>query len=255
MDGAKLSIWRDASKSVRWPAGRVSMGSAMTPESQRRVGRGFRAVVLAVPVGLAIWWLSTRPERVSSQFEQALDARLAPVMQRSEASHKLGAATSTHARLLARELAQRSVPYLDARDLELWAATRLRVARASKPACARLWKGGGDAFLGPAIVALGPEALDAYVEMLARAFAVRLERKPAPAVPPDAFDRGFAAIAEQLAAGERERFEADVKRRDLSDERACELFLTLASGAEKLAPAARADFYRALAAAREVSSG
>jgi hypothetical protein len=228
------------------------MSSAMTPESQRRVGRGLRAVVLAVPLGLAVWWLWTRPQRVSSHFEQALDARLAPVMLHSEAAHKLGATTPIQARVLARELAQQSVPYLEPRDLDLWAATRARVARVSKPACARFWKGGSNASFGPALAALGREALDPYAEMLARALALRLERKSVPPVPPDAIDRGLASAAAQLGSGERERFEADIKRRDLSDERACELFLALADGVQELAPAERANFYRALAAAPAV---
>ena len=42
------------------------------------------------------------------------------------------------------------------------------------------------------------------------------------------------------------------ERSDVSDERACELFLTLSSGADKLEPALRVEFYRALAAELQV---
>ncbi len=91
--------------------------------------------------------------------------------------------------------------------------------------------------------------------MLARGLALRLEQKPPPSVSIAAIDHGFAAIAEQLPVEERERFQVDVKRHDVSDARACELFLALSNGAEKLDPAPRADFYRALAGALEVPRG
>ncbi len=225
----------------------------MASQDKRRLSRVLLGLVCLVPLGLSLWWLSARSELVASHFDDLLDAALAPVMQQREVQQKLSAATPTQARLLARELALRSVPYLSPRDLELWAATRARVARASKPDCAHLWKGGDETFLGPAIAALGDDALEAYVDMLARGLALRLERKPPPAVSAGAIDHGFAAIADLLPAEAREQFRADVKRRDVSDARACELFLTLSSGAEKLDPTLRADFYRALAGALEVA--
>jgi hypothetical protein len=228
------------------------MVAAMAPEGSRRKSSILLTLVLLAPAALSVWWLATRSEHTASSFDDALDRALAPVMQQREVQAKLSAATSTQARLLAREVAKRSVQYLDPRDLELWAATRGRVASVSKPACAHLWKGGDDTFLGPAIAALGDETLDAYVEMLARGLALRLEKKPPPAVSVAALDRGFAAIAEQLPAETRARFEADVKRRDVTDERACELFRMLSLGAEKLSPPLRVDFYRALASALEV---
>jgi hypothetical protein len=209
----------------------------------------FRAVLLLAPLGLSLWWLWTRQERAVSPFDDALDRALAPVLQQREVQSKLGAATSTQARLLSRELAQRSVHYLAPRDLELWQATRLRVARASKASCAKLWQGGNEAFLGPRIAELGPEALEAYVEMLARGFALRLERKPAPESSPGALSVGFGAVAAQLSPNLRPNFEQDLERRDLDDARACQLFLTLAEGLTKLEPAQRADFLRALAKA------
>jgi hypothetical protein len=228
------------------------MGSAMASEGQRRLSRVVLVPLLLAPLVLALWWISTRSERGPSHFDDVLDAALLPVMQQREVQQKLRTATATQARLLARELAQRSVPYLSPRDLELWAATRARVARASKPDCAHLWKGGDETFLGPAIAALGEPTLDSYVDMLARGLALRLEQKPPPSVSAGALDRGFAAIAGQLPAEARERFQTDVKRRDIGDDRACELFLTLSRGAEKLEPALRTDFYRALSGALEV---
>jgi hypothetical protein len=214
---------------------------------------------LFVPLALSCYWLWTRPGRAPSRFDDELDRALSPVMAESELRRQVGALTSSQARLVARDLAQRSIPFLGARDLELWATTRARVARASKPACTRLWKGGDEAFLGPAIAELGPDALEAYVQMLARALALRLEesrreRQPEPRAPA-AIERGFAAIAQQLPAEERPQFQQDVKRRDVTDARACELFLTVADGAERLDPALRSDFYRALAEALEVPRG
>ena len=88
--------------------------------------------------------------------------------------------------------------------------------------------------------------------MLARALALRLEQKPQPSLVSGIIDRGFALIAEQLPPEARSQFQADAKRRDVSDARACELFLTLGGGAEKLEPTLRVAFYRALAAALEV---
>ena len=229
----------------------------MSSEAQRRAGRVLRGIVLVVPLVLAAAWLLNRPVPGASRFDEALDRAAAPVMQQTELPKKLGAVTSTQARLLSRELAERSVPYLGPRDLELWAATRLSVARASKLACARLWKGGDDAYLRSAIGDLGPEPLESYTQMLARGLALRLERKPAPGLVPGVIDRGFALIAEQLTPEARRQFESDVHRPDVSDARACELFLTQGSGAEKLEPNLRVDFYRALASGLEVrpSSG
>jgi hypothetical protein len=224
------------------------MPGAMTPERQRQRARVFRGSLLAVPLVLVAGWLWTRPERAGTRFDDALDQALAPVLQQSDVQQTLGAAGSTRAtRVLARESAQRSVAFLAPRDLELWAATRAQVAQASKPACARLWKGGDEALFGATLAELGSDALQDYAQMLARALALRLERKPPPAFASDVVQRGFAAVAAQLPASERAPFEADVQRRDVSDERACQLFVTLSRGAEKLEPALRVDFYRALA--------
>jgi len=228
------------------------MAAAMTSEGQRRAGRVLRGTVLVVPLVLSGWWWFNRPAPVASRFDEALDRALAPVMQQTELQQKLGAVSSAQARILSRELAERSVPYLGPRDLELWAATRLSVARASKAACARLWKGGDDALLRSAIGELGPEPLDTYAQMLARGLALRLEKKPVPGLVPGVIDHGFAMIAEQLPPDARSQFQADVQRADVSDERACQLFLTLGSGAEKLEPSLRVDFYRALASALQV---
>jgi hypothetical protein len=140
------------------------------------------------------------------------------------------------------------VPYLAPRDLDLWAATRQRVARSSPRACARLWKGGDDSFLGPAIAELGDDALDAYTAMLARGLALRLERRPPPSVAPGSIQRGLRAIAEGLDPQTRVAFERDSARADVNDARACELFLSLADGAARLEQGLRTDFYRALAA-------
>lgn len=220
----------------------------MTNPGRRPISRVGLALVLAVPLGLALWWLSTRSAPVTTRFDEALDRALVPVMEQREVQQKLRTATSNQARMLARELARRSVPYVAAHDLELWAEIRQKVARASPAACSRLWKGGDDAFLGPAVASLGDAELESYVAMLARGFALRLERKPPPSVAPGSIERGFHAVAESLSPEARAAFEADVKRADVSDARACQLFLQLSSGAAKLEPAARTDFYRALSA-------
>ena len=210
----------------------------------------FRPLLLLAPLGLVLWWFWARPPQpvAASRFDDELDRALLPVMQQREVQLKLGAATPTQARLLARELALRSVPYLAPRDLELWAETRQRVAARSKPACARLWKGGDEAALGPEIAALGDDTLDAYTDLLSRGLSLRLERKPPPQLSPGVIERGLAAVAAELPPEQRAAFERDVKRRDVDDERACQLFLTLSRGAAKLEPALRVDFYRALAA-------
>jgi hypothetical protein len=232
---------------VRARGRRVSMAVAMTAPGPRPFRRAVLGLVLVLPAVLAFWWFWSRPEHVTTRFDDALDRALKPVMEQAEVQHKLGAATPTLARILARQLAERSVQYLSARDLELWQKTRVLVARSSPEACARLWKGGDSALLGPPIAALGEETLNAYTEMLARGFALRLEQKPPPEPQLGALDRGFAAIAAGLPDAARPGFEADVRRRDLSDARACELFLTLADGTARLDPLARADFLRALA--------
>ncbi len=219
----------------------------MSSQAPRHLSRALLALALIVPALLALGWFWRRPAPIRSSFDDALDRALAPVMEQSEVQHKLGAATSMQARPLARELARASVPFLAPRDLELWASTRERVARSSKTACASLWKGSDDAGVGRAIAELGPEALEGYVDMLARAFALRLERRPPPAVSPGAIERGFTAAAAALPAEARVAFAADSRRHDVSDARACELFLAVSRATTRLEPTERVDFLRALA--------
>jgi hypothetical protein len=206
----------------------------------------FRGVLLLVPLVLCVAWLLSRREPEQTALDAALDVALAPVIEARAAQSKLGASTSTQTRLLARQLALGSVPYLGARDLELWAALRQRVARASPVDCAKLWKGGDEIFVGTAVAALGDDALRSYTEMLARGFARRLERPPPPTAPPGAVERGFRAAAESLSEPERAAFDADIRRAEVSDARACELLLTLSSAVDGLDVAARTEFYRAL---------
>jgi hypothetical protein len=223
------------------------MGGAMSSRDPSHLKRALRWLALVAPAALTIWWFWTRPAPTVSAYDEALDRALAPVMTQREVQAKLGAASPAQARQLARQFAASSIQYLAPRDLELWQSVRLAVARASPAACARLWKGGPTEFLGPAIVGLGDETLDAYTEMLGRALALRLERKPPPEPPAGAVERGLAAISAQLPAEQRARFMTDVERRDLTDARACELFLTVSSGTEKLEPALRSELLRALA--------
>jgi len=220
----------------------------MVHGARRRISRFVLATVLALPLVASVVWLARRREPVATRFDTALDRALAPVLEQHELQHKLRAVTARQARLLTRELAQRSVPYLAARDLDLWASTRERLARSSPQACARLWKGGDDAFLGPAIAELGDDALDIYTAMLARGLALRLERRPPPSATPGSIERGFRAVAEGLDPQARAAFEKDSRRADVNDARACELFLTVAVGAARLDQGLRTDFYRALAA-------
>jgi hypothetical protein len=83
--------------------------------------------------------------------------------------------------------------------------------------------------------------------MLARGLALRFEKKTPPGLSLGAIDRGLSTIASKLPDAERAGFEADVKRRDLGDARACQLFLLLGSGVQQLDPGERSEFLRALA--------
>lgn len=206
----------------------------------------FRSILLLVPLGLCGWWLWTRQEPERTDFEAALDRALDPVIQERSAQSKLGATTSAQTRLLARQLAVSSVPYLGPRDLELWAELRKRVALSSPAACAKLWKGADETFIGESVAALGEETLKAYTELLSRGFALRLERRPLPPGAPGAVERGFAAATASLGEADRAAFEADVRRPDVTDTRACELLLALSRGVETLDVGARTDFHRAL---------
>jgi hypothetical protein len=226
----------------------------MVPMGKRKLST-IRALLLLAPVLFVAWWLWRRPTREISRYDDALDRALAPVMEQREVKAKLGAVTSAQARLLARDLAEQSIQYLAPRDLELWQATRARVAEASPARCAKLWKGGSTEFLGPAIAALGDDALDAYVAMLARALALRLERKPPPEPSVGALRQGFDAIAAQMPADAAASFRTDVARRELTDARACELFRSLSAGIQRLEPAQRVDFLRALAKALQAPAG
>jgi hypothetical protein len=204
---------------------------------------------MLVPLALSAWWFWRRPpEATPSQLEAALDRATAPVLEQHAAEAKLGMSSPAQVRILARQLALDSVRYLAPADLELWAGLRLDVARASREACARLWKGADERFLAQSVASLGDEKLRVYSEMLARGLALRLERKPPPALSQGAIQRGTAAVAAQLREPARAAFEADLRRSDLDDPGACRLFLELSGGAQKLEPAARTELYRAQAA-------
>lgn len=218
-----------------------------SPRQGRPSLRAVRLLALSVPTVFVGWWLWVGPRASPSSYEEALDRALDPVLAGRELSSKLGAPNPTQLRLIAREAAQSSIQYLAPRDLELWQEMRLRVARSSPAACARLWQGGSGAFFGPAVAALGDEPLRQYTEMLGRGLALRLERKPPPEPSPGALERGLEAIGAGLPESERARFRAELARRDLGQTQACELFLRVSSGTARLEPATRTDFLRALA--------
>lgn len=223
-----------------------------SPRPGRR-GRLSLVALVLVPLLVVGLWLALREEDSGSRFDDALDRALAPVLEEHAEAMRLGAGTTTQARLMAREAAANSLQFLAPADLELWAATRLRVARSSPQACAKLWKGGDAAFVGRAVAELGDEALDSYTGMLARGLSLRLERKPPPEPSPGAISRGTRAIADALPAGEGAAFLVDIGRADLSEARACQLFLQLSTGAQKLPPEERVGFLRALAKELPVS--
>jgi hypothetical protein len=205
-------------------------------------------LALLGPLGFSLWWFWRHPsDSAPSRFDAALDRALEPVLELHAASVKLGTSTPAQAKVLARQLAQDSAPFLAPADLELWAAIRLEAARSSPVTCARLGKGGDEASLRQAVVELGDARLTAWTEMLARGFAVRLERKRAPDVSPSALSRGREAIIQALPPAQQPGFRADLSDRELSDARACQLFLTLSSQAQQLEPALRSELYRALA--------
>jgi hypothetical protein len=227
----------------------------MAVAGQHRTRRGLLLLLLLGPLALSAWWFWRRPAAASpSQFEAALDRAIEPVLELHAAEAKLGMRSPGQVRLLARQLALDSVPYLAPADLKLWAGLRLEVARARPAACARLWQGADDAFMAESIAALGDERLQAYSEMLARGLALRLERKPPERLAAGALQRGTAAVAALLPEQQRAAFEADWPRRGLDDARACQLFLQLSTGAERLEQAERTELYRALAAELRASS-
>ncbi len=219
----------------------------MTAPRPRRSGRLILAVLLALPLLLLGLWLLRRDDAPAARFDAALDRALQPVLAQHQAALAVGASTPKQLRLLSREAAASSLQYLAPADLELWAATRLRVAQSSSDACARLWQGGDAAFVGRAVAELGDDALEAYTSMLARGLSLRLERKPPIEPAPGAIARATRAIADALPSEQRAAFLADVGRADLSPARACELFLTLSTGAQRLPPPTRIEFLRALA--------
>jgi hypothetical protein len=216
--------------------------------ARSRPARLFLALALLVPLGLSLWWFWRKPSaNTPSRYDAALDRALEPVLELHAASVKLSMSTPAQVKVLARQLAHDSAPYLAPADLELWAAIRLEAARASAATCARLWQGGDDTLLRQTIVRLGEARLTDWAEMLARGFAVRLEQKRPPDVSASALPRATEAIIATLPEAEQATFRDDLSRRELRDERACELFLELSSGAQKLAPELRSELYRALA--------
>lgn len=220
-----------------------------------RGSRWLLVLTLATALSLCAWWLWRRPpETARAVHEAALDRAIEPVIEQHAAEVKLGFSSPGQTRRLARQLALDSVPYLAPADLDLWAELRLEVANRSPAACAQLWKGGGDELLAHAMAALGEARLRAWSEMLARGLALRLTRKPAPEPAPDAIERAVAAVTEGLPPSERDAFRADISRSPPSDERACQLFLLLSRGAQRLEPNLRIDLYRALSRQLRASS-
>ncbi len=205
-------------------------------------------VALAAPLAFSAWWLFGRPFAPSVEaYEAELDRALGVVLEQHAARAKLGFASAEQTRRLVRELSLDSVPYLAPADLDLWAELRLEVARSSRSACAKLWRGASDEFLGNAVAALGRERLRAWSELLARGLARRLEKATAPQPALSAIERAVEEVTRGMSEAERRAFRDDAEQRTLGEARSCELFLALSEGARRLAPAVRHDLYRALA--------
>jgi hypothetical protein len=177
-----------------------------------------------------------------------LDAALREVLEQPGVREQLVAKSPGTALLELRLRVLASAEYLSARDLELWADVRLHIARVSPQACAKLWIGGDNPAASQALETFSDTELQQWAEMSARSVALSLEGKPPPAVAEGALARGFSAIAASLPVEARQTFEADGKQPQLSEPRACQMFLQLFSGARALPQPLQTETLRALAA-------
>lgn len=194
--------------------------------------------------------LLVRPLRappVEPRAEAILNAELRKLLEQPGLREQLIAKSQGAALSELRLRVLTSAEYLSPRDLELWADARLRIARASPQACAKLWTGGDNPAASSALDTFSELELREWAEMSARGVALSLEGKPPPGVAPDALARGFAAVAATLAPDARQTFEADGRQAQLSEPRACRMFLLLFSGARSLPQPLQAEMLRALA--------
>jgi hypothetical protein len=224
----------------------VSKGRDLDQRRSLRWVLMLAGAVLGVIAGQLLHPLRPPPQS-TSRVDAALDSALAAVLDHEDAQAKLSAPTRSVALLMLRARLARGVEYLSPRDLELWADYRLRVARSSTPACARMWQGGDNPFALQTLESFSDDDLQNWAELSARGVALSLEGKPAPPFPGNVLPRGFAVIGSQLPSPAREAFQTDSARANLSEARACQMFQTLFGGAAQLEPQLRTDVYRALA--------
>ncbi len=189
-----------------------------------------------------------RPTQDPPRADAILDAALRELLEEPGLREQLIAKSPGAALLELRLRVLPSAEYLSARDLELWADVRLRIARASPQACAKLWKGGDNPAASLALETFSDGELREWAEMSARGVALSLEGKAPPAVASDALARGIAAIAANLPPDARRTFEADARDAQLSEPSACQAFLRLFSGARALPQPLQGELLRALAA-------
>jgi hypothetical protein len=208
------------------------------------VGIGLAAVLAAA--------LLARPRALPPQgqprAEATLDAALRELLDEPGLREQLVAKSPAAALVELRLRVLPSAEYLSARDLELWADVRLRIARASPEACAKLWRGGDNPAASLALETFSDGELREWAEMSARGVALSLEGKPPPAVASDTLARGLAAIAASLPPDVRQTFESDTRAAQLSEASACQAFVRLFSGARALPQPLQSELLRALAA-------
>ena len=154
---------------------------------------------------------------------------------------------------LGRTLVARGVPRLPDADMSTLHGLKKKMLFASKRMCPCFWDPGtcSEADIMDGLARLSPPELETWSRLSAAAARAELEAtSPLPDTQGD-FQDGLAAIAEQLPASRRRRYDAIIGGTDAaaatSKTDQCFAMQTIFSGAEAMPPAKQVSFARALA--------
>jgi len=210
------------------------------------------------PFGLSLFPQPKLFPSASSGFEEVFQSEIQdfqshPRFKAMLADVAAETRTSAEARIrgqeLGQELVRKGIPRLPPQDLDEWNRIRLLLAQDSEATCAALWSGSLDqGRLISALSSLPERDSRAWFRLSSRAGILELESVQPISADSAAVLEGLEAIVRTLAPSDREHFlEILGQGVDAAPPDGCAAVRTLMTGAQRLPPAQRGGFLRALA--------
>jgi hypothetical protein len=214
-----------------------------------------QAIVIGVVVGVSSSVSQCEPltERVNLELglKSALEVHMAKEGKRLLRDPRFQAATKDkdayeHSVLAAR-LAGQGIALLDEPELDAWHRIRLRLAEQSQGVCAGLWKGSlSSENINAALSALPESEVLAWSRLSIDASLRALDDDATVVRDQQTLDEGLNEILSALPPMEQVRAREDMKQKNITDARACELMLLVLRGSQTLPLPLKYPFLRAL---------